>query len=54
MYGMEWNGKECFVIFLLFTKKFDLGLGIPKSKFLGSRGLQYGFRVKNPEKNEIE
>ena len=35
--GMERNGAERFVIFRLLTKSFDLGLGIPKSKFLGFR-----------------
>ena len=34
---MERNGTERSVNFRLLTKSFDLGLGIPKSKFLGFR-----------------
>ena len=35
--GMEQNGMERSVIFRLLAKSLDLGLGIPKSKFLGFR-----------------
>ena len=31
----EWNEMECSLSFGLLTRSFDLGLGIPKLKFLG-------------------
>ena len=49
------NKMECSIIFQLVAKSFDLGLGMPKSKFLGSReinSMASGRRLWK-EQNEI-
>ena len=45
--GMEYNKMECFVTFqfLIKKKRFDLGLEIPKSKFLESREILYSMAL---------
>ena len=52
--GMERDGMKRSIIFRLLTKSFNLGLGIPKSKFLGFGRVTVWLQGKNPEENGME